>query len=122
MSNKQRSIILVIICSMLGSSAQFCFKEASQSVSINEFLNFIINPYLIAGYVFYGISTIILTIALKNADLSFIYPFLSLTFVWVILFSPLIFHSEIFIWKTLFGVITIVLGITLIGKGTINEN
>jgi uncharacterized membrane protein len=122
LSHQSIAIILVIGCSVLGTLAQFSFKLATNHMVVNGLENFFVNPYLIIGYVFYGISMLSLTIALKKGELSFLYPFVALTFVWVNIFSPLIFNSEHFVIVRFIGVISIVIGVSFIGLGTNNEN
>ena len=116
------AIILVIGCSVLGTLAQFSFKIATNHSIANGWENIFINPYLIIGYILYGISMISLTIALKKGELSFLYPFIALTFVWVTIFSPLIFKSDHFVMIRFIGVISIVIGVSFIGFGSKNEN
>jgi len=117
MDSKKIAIILVIVCSILGTLAQFSFKLASTHVVMHNWKNIIQNPYLLIGYLMYGISMVLLTIALKKGDLSFLYPFLALTFVWVVLFSPMLFKTDRFIFARMIGVAMIVLGISFIGIG-----
>ena len=118
----QFAVLLVISCSILGTFAQFSFKLASNHVISKEWINLFLNPYLLLGYIFYGISMLTLTIALKKGELSFLYPFISLTFVWVAIFSPIVFSSDNFQISKLLGVLLIVIGIFFIGFGGNNEN
>jgi multidrug transporter EmrE-like cation transporter len=120
--SKQISILLVIGCSFLGTLAQFSFKVASNHAVINNWGKIFINPYLIIGYILYGISMVLLTIALKKGELSFLYPFIALTFIWVTIFSPIIFQSDHFMIMRFVGVIAIVIGVSFIGFGSKNEN
>jgi hypothetical protein len=52
-------------------------------VNSASWISFVANPFVLAGYALYGSSMILLTIALKEAELSFLYPFIAITFVWV---------------------------------------
>jgi len=116
------AITLVITCSIIGTIAQFAFKNAAiYSNSNKEWYSIFMNPYLVCGYLLYGVNLFLLTIALKKAELSFIYPFIGLTYVWVSIFSPLLFPSEKFVFVRLVGVFLIVIGISFIGIGGKNE-
>ena len=44
-----------------------------------------------AGFVLYGMSTAILVLALRNQELSILYPVISLTYVWVAILSLIVF-------------------------------
>ena len=68
------------------------------------------------GYCLYGISTLLLVLALKDGELSLLYPVIALTYVWVTVLSFLIFHDDINPWK-LAGIVLIVSGVAVLGKG-----
>jgi multidrug transporter EmrE-like cation transporter len=79
-------------------------------------LGMIANLPLMGGYCLYGISTVLLVIALKDGELSLLYPVIALTYVWVTVLSFLIFHDQINQWKLL-GIALIVAGVGVLGKG-----
>jgi len=54
--------------------------------------------------------------AMTKLELSFAYPFMSLSFVLVFIFSALIFHESITTPKVL-GMLLIIAGIVVIGRG-----
>ncbi len=74
------------------------------------------NLPLMAGYCLYGLSTLLLVLALKDGELSLLYPVIALTYVWVTVLSFLIFHDSINPWK-LAGIVLIVSGVAVLGKG-----
>lgn len=71
---------------------------------------------LMGGYCLYGLSTVLLVIALKDGELSLLYPVIALTYVWVTILSVLIFHDAINVWKLL-GIGLIVTGVGVLGRG-----
>lgn len=79
-------------------------------------LGLISNMPLMAGYVLYGMSTVLLVLALKDGELSLLYPVIALTYVWVTGLSFLIFHDTINLSK-LTGIVIIVIGVGVLGKG-----
>jgi uncharacterized membrane protein len=115
------SIVMVIICSFLGTTAQLLFKQTADRISAGWRAVFC-NPYLFFGYVCYGFSTLLLMISLKKGQLSVLYPFIALTFVWVAILSPLVFPADTYNGLRLFGVFLIVVGVSFIGLSTRNEN
>ena len=109
------AILLVVFCTFLTSSGQLLLKVGTQNLSF-DLLALMTNFPLIMGCVLYGIGAIILIIALKYGDLSVLYPFIALSFVWVMLFSIYFLqeHVSAFNW---FGIAAILIGVSLIGKG-----
>lgn len=75
----------------------------------------ITNLPLVTGYSLYGISTVLLVLALRDGELSILYPVISLTYVWVTFLSVAFFKESMNLYKIL-GVFTIVLGVAILGK------
>jgi multidrug transporter EmrE-like cation transporter len=73
------------------------------------------NLPLIAGYALYGINTVMLVMALREGELSVLYPIIALTYVWVTLVSYIRLHEPPNIYKNV-GVTAIVLGVIVIGR------
>jgi drug/metabolite transporter (DMT)-like permease len=71
---------------------------------------------LIFGFIFYGIGLVLLVKALKYGELSFVYPFISLSFVWVGLLSYFLIGESITLIKWI-AILVIVLGVSLISYG-----
>ena len=51
------------------------------------------NLPLLSGLVLYGLSTVLLVLALKDGELSLLYPVIALTYVWVTVLSLVILHD-----------------------------
>lgn len=68
------------------------------------------------GLSLYGIFTLLLVLALRDGELSTLYPIISLTYVWVTFLSVWLFGESMNPFKAL-GVATIVFGVALLGKG-----
>ena len=76
----------------------------------------ITNLPLLAGYALYGINTVMLVLALREGELSVLYPIIALTYVWVTLVSYVRLHEPPNIYKNL-GVMAIIAGVIVIGRG-----
>ena len=74
------------------------------------------NIPLMAGYSLYGISTLLLILALRKAQLSVLYPIISLTYVWVTILSVMIFGDSMNIFKVT-GLAVIIGGVSVLGLG-----
>ena len=75
----------------------------------------LMDPPLFAGYFLYGLSTVLLTLALRDGELSVLYPVISMTYVWVTLLSVLIFRESLNMFKVL-GLAAIVFGVATLGR------
>ncbi len=73
-------------------------------------------PYLFAGYACYGLFTVIMVLALKHAELSLLYPIMSMTYVWLPLISVL-WLGEPINMTIIGGIMVITCGIMVLGKG-----
>ncbi len=117
------SIILIILIGILfASSGQILWKigmtgtGAITSLSLSSALLMAFNPWVIGGLICYGLSTIFWLIALSRADLSYVYPFIALTFVLIFIASFFLFHENISAQRVI-GAAIIVFGIIVLVKG-----
>jgi multidrug transporter EmrE-like cation transporter len=74
------------------------------------------NLALLGGLSLYGVSTVLLVLALRDGELSLLYPVIALTYVWVTLLSLVVFHDRVNPVK-LAGIAIIVVGVAVIGRG-----
>ena len=113
---RRRPVGLVFCCTILGAAAQVLMKTGANHIARPGLLGMATNLPLMGGYCLYGISTLLLVLALKDGELSLLYPVIALTYVWVTVLSFLIFHDDINPWKLL-GIVLIVSGVAVLGKG-----
>ena len=73
------------------------------------------NIPLLAGYCLYGINVVLLMVALRDGELSMLYPIIALGFVWATMLSIYFLHEPLTMWK-IGGIILIVGGVTVMGK------
>ena len=102
-------------CTLLGAAAQILMKTGANHFTPG-LLGMITNIPLMAGYTLYGMSTVLLVLALKDGELSMLYPVIALTYVWVTGLSFLIFHDTVNVYK-LSGIVIIVVGVAVLGMG-----
>lgn len=74
------------------------------------------NLNLLAGLSLYGLFTLMLVFALRDGELSIIYPVIALNYVWVTILSLLLFHETMNPLKAC-GIVVIVLGVVILGRG-----
>jgi len=106
MKTRTSSIILVVLFTLMTAVSQIFMKIGADRN--------IFNIYTFAGLAIYGIGTLLFIIALKNGELSALYPLNSLSFVWVTLIAFFYFSETPSIAK-IFGTGFILTGTILIG-------
>ena len=119
--HQRRSFILVVCCTLIGAAAQVLIKQGAGALGLNPTmvqtaLAMLLTPSLFAGYSMYGVSTVLLVMALRHGQLSLLYPVFAMTYVWVTILSVLVFHESMNAFK-LAGIATIVGGIAVLGRG-----
>jgi drug/metabolite transporter (DMT)-like permease len=108
------AIGLVILAVFLGSFGPVLMKKAAhRKFSIKGILT---NYYLIGGFFFYGIGTVLFVPALKGGELSVLYPLVATTYIWVSLWSMKLLKEKMNKYKWI-GVFLIILGVAFIGMG-----
>lgn len=117
---RQRSLFLVLMCTLFGAAAQMLIKSGANvlppvSGVVPNLIAMASNLRLLAGYSLYGISTILLIVALRHGQLSLLYPVIALTYVWVAILSVVVFHEYLNPIR-ITGVLVIVAGVAILGK------
>jgi drug/metabolite transporter (DMT)-like permease len=115
MSTSKYAILAIILCTIITASGQLLLKLGANNLKLD--LTLINNYYLLLGIVAYVIGAGILIISLKYGELSVLYPFYSLSFIWVTIVSIYQLNEQISILKII-AIIFIILGVSLIGKGS----
>ncbi len=116
MATQLWAIGLVILATLVGAFGPILLKKASAR-KLSKISSLIKNYYLFGGVSLYAISTIMFIPALRGGDLSILYPFVSLTYIWVSLLSVKFLGEKMSKYKWL-GVVFIILGVTFIGIGS----
>jgi uncharacterized membrane protein len=108
-------ILLVFLTTIFISIGQLLWKISTKQISFS-IISLITNLPLIGGFVLFGLGALTLILALKQGELSIIYPFVSLSFIWVTLLS-IIFLGEKFVPLQWLGLAIVVLGVILVARG-----
>lgn len=103
--NKYGILLMVI------SSICVCVGQLLWKLSVNNGILF-----LIAGFGFYGLGALVMLVAYKFGSLSVLQPMLSLNYVLSIMLAAMILNESITLIKVI-GVLTIIVGVILIGGG-----
>lgn len=113
---RRRSVLLVFACTILGAAAQILMKVGMSRFDPQHLSGVLTNLPLFAGYVLYGVNTLMLVLALKDGELSMLYPIIAMTYVWVTLLSYTLLHEKPNLYKNA-GIVTIVIGVAVLGRG-----
>ena len=120
---QRESIALVFFCTLIGAAAQVLMKMGAQTLPAVGVTALLANPfiilrnlYLLGGLSLYGMFTVLLVLALRDAELSIIYPVIALNYVWVTFLSLLLFNETLNFFKA-GGILVIMLGVIVLGRG-----
>ena len=108
------SILLVVLGSFIGSFGAVFLKVGSNR--LREGLRNILSVPMAAGVGMYLLSSVFFIAALRNGELSVLYPLVSLGYVWTLLWSKLFFKEPLTRYK-FFGLFLILVGVSFIGIG-----
>ncbi|BAI60312.1 conserved hypothetical protein [Methanocella paludicola SANAE] len=108
-------IIDILIGIVFASFGQLFFKVGANNVGEISFSNLLqlFNVYIIVGLILYAIGSVFWIIALSKADLSYVYPFIALTFIVVYAFSILVL-KEPFHAGRMIGTAIIIIGLCVL--------
>lgn len=75
----------------------------------------ITNPYIMGGLLFYGVSTVIWIITLKQVPLSVASPFMSLSYVFIFLYAFFVLKEKM-LAQNIAGLFLIIIGVILVSS------
>ncbi len=135
MGTKWWAIALVLLCTLVTTSAQIFLKTGADALpkfsffldlikGINIFqllFIFLTNWQLLVGISLYAIGAVILILAFKGGEVTVIYPIFASSYIWVSLLSVYFFSEPLGLLK-LAGIFIVISGITFIALGSKNKS
>jgi len=118
------AIVYILISIIAGATGQVLLKKGMNSIgpltlSVKQLGSILwrigTNPYVIIGLTIYVGGTVFWLTALSRVDLSYAYPFASLSYVVMLVASWLIFHENITPLRLL-GALVVGLGVFIISR------
>ena len=110
-----QSIALVALASFIGSFGALFLKAGAAKVKLGvRYLLF--NGRLLLGVALFVASSLAYVVGLRQGELSVLYPIVSLSYIWTLLWSVL-FLKERMTRSKFYGLALIVLGIVFMGAG-----
>jgi len=116
------TIIIIIIGVIFASFGQILLKfgimgaEKIHEFNLLQISTLFVNVHVVLGLMSYALSSIFWLIALSREDLSFVYPFISLTFI-IILFSSFFIFQEKIGFSRILGTSIIIIGLIILVRG-----
>ena len=120
MTTKLWAIGLIILTTFLTSTAQVFYKLGSENLSFN-IIELLTNYNILFGLFLYGVGAILLILSLKGGEVTVLYPIIATSYIWVSLFSVWFLGEGMNLMRWL-GVITIIIGISIVGYGSKKVN
>lgn len=107
---------MTVLCVLGISLGQLLFKKAAMAMTdASSIQSWIFNPWLIAAFALYGITTLAWVWVLRNASLQLAYPFMGLAFLIVPTLEWLFMGNPIKV-PTLIGGALILVGISIAAR------
>jgi multidrug transporter EmrE-like cation transporter len=121
-----KSIYMVLGCTVFAAAAQVLMKFGAthampqmnplDPATWTPFVMALLTNYmLLLGYVVQSGNALLLILALRDGELSMLYPIIALTYVWVNLLSMYFFHEHMNVWKAA-GIALVIGGVALLGR------
>ena len=115
MTTQLWAIGLVICATVFGAFGPILLKKASAK-KLSSIGSLVKNYELFGGVLLYALGTLLFVPALKGGDLSVLYPFVALSYVWVSILSIKFLDEKMNRYKWI-GILLIILGVSCIGFG-----
>ena len=118
------TLLLILSATLLGVVGQLILKHGMTQmgplgVSVGQAPQLVwrmaTSPFVVIGLLIYGGGTFFWLIALSRVDLSYVYPFASLSYVLIFFASWAMFHEQISLLRVA-GMLVICVGVLLIAR------
>ena len=116
MTTKLWAALIVLLVTLLTSSAQIFYKLGSKTITLDP-LSIITNYYLFGGLLLYAVGGTLMILSFRGGEVSVLYPIVATSYIWVILLSTKFLGEAVNAFKWI-GIMVIVAGIVAIGFGS----
>jgi drug/metabolite transporter (DMT)-like permease len=116
MKTTRKAFFLILLSSLCAGAGQLVWKKAAMAGDIGNLLSFI-NYFFFLGILIYFTAVFLMVEAFREGELSVLHPFLSTSYLWVLLVSPLLISGESISATTIIGAVSVFIGVSLIGIG-----
>lgn len=104
--------IFIAFSTVFGVCGQLSLKRGMSGGGDNPIKRMITSPWVIGGLLVYGFGVIFWLMAMSRFELSYVYPFASLSYVGIIIGSYFIFKEKLSAMRLL-GIAIIIIGVLI---------
>ncbi len=109
--------IYVALSTIFGITGQLLLKRGmgrigQSSTGVAMIKRIVLSPWVIGGLIVYAIGVLNWMLALSSFELSYVYPFASLSYIGIIIGSYFIFRERITVLRLL-GIVVIISGVLI---------
>lgn len=102
----------LIIKWQVGQAGEFPSDSGEKALFLARLL---LNPWVISGFASAFLASLAWMAAMTQFELSFAYPFMSLSFV-IVMFLSVLFFAEVLSWNKLVGTSIILIGLFIVTR------
>lgn len=112
--------VFIAFSTIFGICGQLLLKRGMNGISVTVnglgmIQQMVFSPWVISGLLVYGTGVIFWLLALSNFELSYVYPFASLSYIGIIIGSYFLFKERITMMRVL-GIAVIIAGVLIISQ------
>lgn len=109
--------VFIAFSTVFGIFGQLLLKRGMNIISATDsgsgmIQRMVLSPWVIGGLVVYGTGVIFWLLALSNFELSYVYPFASLSYIGIIVGSYFLFRERITMMRVV-GIAVIIIGVVV---------
>jgi drug/metabolite transporter (DMT)-like permease len=119
-----KHFLMILVCVLLGSAGQLALKHGMTAVGrfsaethqlLPTFVRAFSNPWVIAGFTCYGLSSLMWMVVVSRVPLSLAYPMISMGYVIVVIMSRFLLNEEVSALRFA-GTLVICAGVVLVSR------
>ena len=121
MSAGAKSIILIVVSVLMIALGQVFWKLGTNQTGAGApLLKTVTNLWFVLGCIMLLGSSVVWILALQRVDLSYAFPFQSLAYVFIFLFSKFLFNEKITDLRII-GMILVISGVILVARSGVKQ-
>jgi len=125
LSSLVKSILLILLSIVIAIGGQVLLKIGMNQISSDEILSFVgvrnfflavlKSPKVMTGLFLYGLSAVVWLIILTRVDLSFAYPMIGISYIFMLLISKFLLNEQVSPLRWI-GAVVISIGVVIITR------